>query len=225
MVRIKTIMLLVMALLPSMLCMGKEKESPDTISARRAFMEMPVSGDLDLLSKDTRFNMLAYYDNDSIYHAPNNLKGLSYLEKVTDNFLAVRITDESSLQIKILKLKNGNDIVMTIHTVGKEGEVMDSNIKFYNTSFVELPTDKYFKAPKVADFFQTKGFKTSMKEIEEMLPFFAVCYQADAANNYLKGRLTIEDAVTEEDQKILELMMKPSVTFEWKGNGFKEIKN
>ena len=78
----KFLFLLTFALLPSVVVCGKKAEKPDTITARRAFIEMP-SGVLDLLPKDTRLDMLDYYSNDSIWKAINNLRGISYLEKAT----------------------------------------------------------------------------------------------------------------------------------------------
>lgn len=212
-----------MAFLPSLLCMGKKAETPDTISVRRAFMEMPA-GTLDLLSKDARFSMLAYYDNDSIYKAVNNLKGFSQLEKVTDNFLEVNLTDVSSLQIKVLRLKNGSDIVMSIYTTGRDGDAQDSEIKFFNSKLEELPKDKYFPEPKLALFFNTKGYKTDIKELEGMLPFYSVVYRANPDNDDIKGTFVIGDTMTLEDQKLIEMFLVPDVTFVWNGSKYKERK-
>lgn len=217
------LILIILALLPSLLCMGKSGEGPDTITARRAFMELP-SGELDLLSKNTRFDMLAYFDNDSIYKAPNNLRGTSYLEKVTDNYLLVRLSEASTLQLKVLKLKNGNDILMSIYTTGGEGDAQDSDIKFYDAALKPLDSKKYLKAPELKTFFQTKGYKTKMKEIEEILPFYAIYYQASPDNSNLKATLTLGDILTVENQKLIEMFLLPTVTLAWDGKSFKQVK-
>lgn len=213
------ILMTILALLPSLLCMGKKGESPDTISARRAFMEMPV-GSLDMLSKNARFDMLAYFDNDSIYGATNNLKGKAYLQKVTDSFLQVKLTEVSTLQLKILKNKDGNDIIMTIYTVGRDGETLDSEIRFYDPRLAELPTEKYFPTPKLSDFFDTKGYKTSMKDIESILPFYAIELKANPDNSNLTGRITIGDILTTEDMKLVEMFIRPGVTYVWNGKSY-----
>lgn len=223
MLKFRYLIILVLALLPSLSCLGRKTESPDTISARRAFMEMP-SGVLDMLSKDARFNMLAYYDNDSIFCASNNLKGVSSLEKVTDSFLSVKITEASTLQIKILKLKNGSDIIMSIYTTGRDGDAMDSDIRFFNTRFEELPKEKYFPEPKISLFFNTKGYTTNIREIERMLPFYSLYYQANPDNSKVSATLMIGDTLTLEDRKLVEMFLQPDVIFEWNGAKFKEIK-
>lgn len=219
---LKYFLVVLVALLPSVLCRGKKVESLDTISARRAFMEMPASV-LDILSKNSRFDMLAYYDNDSIYKAENNLRGISYLEKVTDDFLSVKLTDASSLQIKILKLKDGNDLIMSIYTTGREKEALDSDIRFYNTAMQELPKEKFFPTPELSLFFSTKGYKTSMKEIEQILPFYTILFQANPDNSNVSGKLTLGDILTVEDTKLVEMFLKPEVIFEWNGKMYKAI--
>lgn len=217
----KKLFLILVALLPSLLGMGKE--GPDTISARRAFVEMPV-GVVDLLTPTVREDMLIYFDNDSIYRAPNALNGTSFLETVTPDYLSVRLTDVSTLQLKVLPRKAGEEIVMAIYMVGAEGESSDSEIFFYDASMRPLGKEKIFPAPKLADFFDVKGYQTKMKEIEEMLPFYTVVFEASPGNTDLKGKLTYGDRLPIEDIKIIELFMKPEVVYRWNGKAFKPFK-
>ncbi|MDE5796892.1 MAG: DUF3256 family protein, partial [Muribaculaceae bacterium] len=67
----------------------------DTISARRAFVELPATT-LDLLPHDTRLDMLDYFDVDSIYRAPNTMDGRSWLETVTPNYVKLVMTSVST---------------------------------------------------------------------------------------------------------------------------------
>lgn len=214
------IILILTALLP-LAAFSKGKEVPDTITARRAFVELP-SGVLDLLPSDTRVDMLIYYDNDSIYDAPNNLQGKSRLTKVTSDFLEVELSPASTLQFKVLKLKNGKEILMTVYTIGAPGDNRDSEVAFYDSGLNPLPKEKYFSTPKLETFFDTKGYSTDMKEIEGMLPFYTFWYEASPDNDTLTGRLTYRDITTIEDAKIIELLVRPEVKFEWTGKNFKK---
>lgn len=209
-----------LTLLSSLSCMGKGKESADTVTARRAFIEMP-SGTLDLLPRDTRLDMLDYYDNDSIYRAPNNMRGTSFLQAVTPDFLSVQLTPVSSLQIKVHRMTNGREILMTIYTTGTESDSADSEIAFYDADLNPLPADRFFPTPKLSDFFDTKGYKTKMKEIEEILPFHAIVYTAAPGSDSVTGRLTYNDLLTVEDAHLIELFLKPSVNFIWNGKQYK----
>lgn len=212
-------LLLILAFLPSLLCMGRKEEKRDTISARRAFVEMP-SGVLDMLPKMTRMDMLDYYDTDSIWKAPNNLEGTSFLKQVAPDFLAVQLTPVTELQLKVLRLKNGKEILMTIYNTGLPGEIQDSELGFYDAAFNPLPTEKYFPNLKIEDFFDTKGYKTKMEEIREILPFYAFCYSASAGSSDVSVRLTYQDLLTVEDTKIVEMFLRPEVVYKWNGNKF-----
>ena len=212
--------LIILALLP-LLGFGRGKESPDTISARRAFVEMPEIT-LDILSRNARLDMLDYFDNDSIYRVTNTLHGQSYIETLTPDFMSVSLTPVSRLQIKVLRLKDGREILMTIHTVGSPQDCRDSEVTFYDASLRPLPTDKYFPELRVQDFFDLKGYKTKVKEIEDILPFHAFAIEANADNDDLRATLSYQDTLSIEDTKIIEMFLKPSVTFVWNGRQYKK---
>lgn len=215
--------LIFLTLLSSAMAFAKEREVTDTISARRAFLEMPA-GVLDLLSHDTRLDMLTYYDNDSTYRATNNLNGLSTLQTVTPDFLSVQLTDVSSMQFKVLRLKDGKEILMTIYSTGGEGESIDSDIQFYDADLRPLKKEKYFPTPELGDFFDLKGYKTKLKEIREMMPFYTIMFEANPDNSNVTGTLTVGDTLTLEDLRIIEMFRKPNVTFLWNGKEFKLMK-
>ena len=198
---------------------ARKGEAPDTISAIRAFLEMP-SGELDMLSKNARADMLDYYATDSVYRVVNNMKGRSWLLHATPDFLEVRLTEASTMQFKVLEMKDGSQIIMTVYTVGAENDSRDSTIKFYDSKLNPLKTEKFFTTPKLSDFFDLKGYKTNMKEIEEILPFYTYLFEANAKNSNLTGKLTYEDRITTEDQKILELFLRPQIVFSWNGSRF-----
>lgn len=203
-------------------CNAGMKENTDTVSARRAFAELP-SGFLDLISRDTRLDMLDYYDNDSIYKAPNNLNGQSYLEKITPDFLQVSVTPSSSLQLKVLDRKDGAQIVMALYTTGDTQGSRDTEIAFFDSHLQPLAKENFFPKLNIADFFDTKGYKTGIKEIEEILPFHAYFFTAAPGSDELKGKITYDEIITVEDARIIDLLVKPEVTFRWDGKKFKKI--
>lgn len=219
--RKKLLAALIVALFCPLLLQARTKEGPDTISARRAFVEMPALV-LDLLPKDTRLDMLDFYDVDSVWQAKNEFGGNSSLQTVAPDYLKVKITPVSDLQIKVLRNSKGNDVVMTIYTTGDDEGSRDSEVRFYDTSMQELDARKYFEAPRLRDFFEIpKGSITKMKEIEELIPFYTIEYTAAPGSNAVEGRLTIGELLTMEDMKIVSLFMKPEIKLLWNGNKLK----
>ena len=201
---------------------AKKEAVSDTISARSALIDMPDRV-LDLLPAGTRLDMLDYLAVDSVYRAPNALSGDSYIRELTPDYASVQLTGASTYVIKILKLKNGNDIIMTVRTAGTEGDSQDSELAFYDTRFSPLPAENFIKAPALADFFSfPKGSQTNMKEIEAMLPFYTVSYEVSPGTDTLVARLTPGDFLTIEDRKLVELFLRPALTYRWNGSTFKK---
>ena len=197
----------------------KEKENKDFIpdslfTARKVFEKIHCSA-LEILPPTIRLDLLDYWDVDSIYKASNVMDGLSWLENVSPNYLKVRITSVSSLEIKILPDKK-EKIAMTIYTVGDDVQAQDSQVKFYDQTLKELPSGKYLNIPEVKDFFEIpKGSATKMKEIEDMIPFPTIAFSASPDNDDIEARLTVEQYINQDDWNIAKLFVKPYITLEW----------
>lgn len=215
----KAAVILLSATFLPLAAMGAGKERADTISARRAFTEM-APGNLDLLPRDTRVDMLIYFDNDSIYSAVNNAGGKSRLQEVAPDYLSVSLTDASTLELKVLDRNDGSQIVMAVYTVGRPGEIQDSEVEFYDARMQPLQKDKIFRAPKTEAFLKETG-KDRIRELESLLPFYAVAYDAAPGSATLTGRLTYGDLLPKEDQPRVEALLKPLLTFTWNGKEFK----
>ena len=216
--KLKTLILIISALLPSAAALGKE--SSDTISARRAFIEMPETV-LDLISADMRLDMLDHYDADSVGKGINTLRGEAAITQLTPDFINVDLTGVSTLQYKIFRQKNGSDVLLSIYTVGEKDGERDSEIIFYDSNLSPLKTDKFIKKPQLSDFFDLKGYKTKMKEIEELIPFYNISYEANPGSNEVRAKLSFGDAMPLEDLKLIEMFLKPEIIYTWNG---KELK-
>ncbi|MCH5235654.1 MAG: DUF3256 family protein [Muribaculaceae bacterium] len=191
-----------------------------TFTARNVFEKIHTSA-LEILPPSTRLDMLDYWDVDSVYKASNVMEGLSWLENVTADYLKVRISQVSELEIKILPEKKGK-IAMTIYTVGDDVQAQDSQVKFYDEGLTELDAEKYLVMPQVKDFFEIpKGSMTKMKEIEEMIPFPTIAFSANPDNDNLEARLTVSQYINQDDWNIAKLFAKPYVTLEWKKGRYK----
>ena len=212
-----------LAMTMPLMAFAASPQPADTISVRRAFVEYPVAA-LDILSRTNRLDMLDYWDVDSIWSATNGMEGLSHLDAVTHDYLKVTITPVSSLQLKILPLRKGGQLLMSIYTVGDSTQAPDSDVKFFNAQMQELDRTKFLPYPKLKEFFEIpKGCETSQKEIDKMIPFPTVEYDAAASSTTLKAKLTIGDYMNVDDYNIIKLFLKPEVEYEWKDGKFKSL--
>ena len=196
----KKLLLIMLAFLPLVVKAGKA-ETPDTISARRAFVEMPTTV-LDILSPDTRLDMLDYFDADREYVATNDLRGESRLLTLTPDYAEVNVTPVSTLQIKVLPLKNKSQVVMAIYTVGEAGGASESDVYFFDSKMQPVAKEKFFKEPGLADFFDLKGSSLKAKDLDRYIPFHSVVYRLNP-DNTLTATLAIDDILPIETRQLL----------------------
>lgn len=217
---LKRLLVFMTALLPVLASWGAE---PDTISVRRAFVDMPLST-LDLLSRSTRLDMLDFYDLDSIYNARNTMAGISRLEKLEPGYLKVKLTPVTTMELKILPSGNkGAQLVLLNYTIGDSIQAKDSDLKFFDSSMNELPGDKFMKLPELSDFFDYPDKKVK-EEVSRLVPFPTVEYTVVPESGDLVARLTVGEFMSSEDFKSIKPYLKPSIVYNWNGNRYRKAK-
>ena len=199
-----------------------EKEN-DNIDAYSAFMNLPQEV-LPIIDKSTRFEMLEYFRADSIYNATNKLNGISRIDSLTNDFIDVMVSEASHLSIKILPGKKGEKYIGVIYTF--DGPAADSKLYFFDESFNALDTEKYFKAPKLKEFFDIpKGSITKTDELVDMISFPTIEYRFYSNSNDLSLKLTVGEHINQDDYNIMKLFLLPEVTYEWQNNKYKKLKS
>ena len=207
--------------------------SPDAeaVTASEAFINMPAT-ELSILPRTTRMGMIDYYSEaDSLWKAPNAMEGISQLEEVAPSYLRVRLTPVSTMEVKVLPgRKDSEEIVMTLYTIrSSEDEAddgADTQIRFYDAKMQVLPTEKYFRMPQFKEFFSIpRGSLTSVRELQDMLPFVTVVWHASADSDDLSGHMTFTDAVSQDDRRIIDLFVRPEVKMTWQKGSYRLAKD
>ncbi len=199
-------------------------ETPESFTAADVFVAMPQS-DLYILSKETRQDMVDYMKVDSIAKKLNTFRGKSWIERMTPDFIKVRLTDASSLQIKILETSNRKypKIAVSIYTVGAENNTTDSTLKFFDSSMQELPMKKFFTLPDPENFYEIpKDSNVKLEDLLEIMPFYTFEYNISENNPpILSAELTMADYLTSEQQKKVLPYLKKNLLWTWNGKNFK----
>lgn len=215
-------------------------EAKDTATSvvAEAFELIP-DRDLDILTPSMRSDMIIYMQQtDSAYHIRNIYAGQSWIERMTEDYLRVHLTDVSDIQIKELPYsKKGQKLVMTIYTVAGEADTADSTIKFYtlgpnrndSTVLTEVPAKKFFDLPNPKDFYDIKagdesttGRHLSMDDIMEEMPFHTVAYTIEPGKNVLTGHLTMSNYLTLEARRKIEPYLRPELQWAWDGKKWRK---
>lgn len=203
--------------------LSRAKAPAESIDVRQAFEGLGIDV-VELLDPENRSIMLQLYDQDSIPSLPNSVGGMATLNKVSSDFLEVELTDVSTLQLKVLKSSSGDDILMTLYTIGATDDTRETEVRFFNATLKELDSRKLLPTLPLSAFFSfPKGTKTKMKEIEALIPFETIDFSANPDNSDLRATLTVESALNVEDAKIVELFMLPNITLRWNGKKFQRL--
>lgn len=211
------LLLLLAVAIGGMTGMSAQTREEGPLTAREVFANLQAP-ELDLLKKTTRLDMTDYWEADSVFKAVNGLGGVSELEALTADYVKVKMTPVSTVELKLLPGKGKEKIVACVYTVGSDTQAEDSQITFYDSRLQPLDAKKYFKQPDLKDFFDIpKGSATTIKEIREMVPFPTVAYSMEADSNELTARLTVEKYINVDDWNIIKLFLKPEIKAEWKG--------
>ena len=144
----------------------------------------------------------------------NRLQGRSAITSLTPATITVKITDSSSAQIALLPA--GRDTIFAvISTVATPG--LDSTIKFYDSNWAPLPTDRHFTAPGWNDW-MTPGH--DITEITAHTPFMLASYFIDTDAGTLTATNNLATFLDEDTYKTLSPALRPTLTYKWNGKRF-----
>lgn len=189
----------------------------DTIKAADVFAKAPLEV-LDILRPSARLDMIDYFTQaDSIVEVNNALEGKSHIVQLTPDYLKVALTPVSSLEIKILQAGK-SQVVMTLYTTGSEDMAKDTKVTFFDAELNPLRVDKLLKTPSVEDFFNLRQSGISKAQLLEKVPFEAVVYSSGPGEVPLTATLTTLSVLSDEDRKLLQPLIIPLLTADWKGS-------
>lgn len=192
----------------------------EPLTARKVFAEAPLEM-IDMIRPTSRLDMLDWYSQaDSIFAAPDALGGKSRIETMTDDYIRVKVSPVSTLEIKILPYKK-DFIAMSLYTVGGDSIATDTEVAFYDAALKPLPAGKFFKAPDPMSFFNIKDSDISEAELREWMPFQTVELTTGPGDTPLKASVTILAALPQEVREKLRDVLLPSMSASWTGSGFR----
>lgn len=183
------------------------------LTAAEAFTSAPADI-FPLLDKNTRLDMVDYYNSGLSTPSANRLQGRSAITSLTPATLTVKITDSSSAQIALLPI--GNDtIYAVVSTVATPG--LDSTLKFYDKTWRQLPADKYFSRPEWKDWV-SPGHDVS--EVTAYTPFMLASYFIEPETGTLTATNNLSTFLDEDTYKDLLPALNTSLIYLWNGKRF-----
>jgi len=190
--------------------------------AKTLFVQMPDSLS-PLFTEVNRADFIDFLESKMKAEVSNRLGGKSEMTKLTPDFIEIRTTAQSVWQMKLLPLNDSTKVICTVSTVS--APVPDSHVKFYNTSWQELPAESYLPAHtwSVADFIVQPSDSVDVYDYHHarrQADMLLMQISLDENEPKLLYSITTQDYMEKEVAMQLKPYLKSSFVCVWKEGRF-----
>jgi len=169
-----------------------------------------------------RKDLIDLYNTGKPATLQNTMNGTSSLLNLTPNYLLLRSTERSTVEIKLLPLINNTNIVCLITTV--QAPVADSRIEFFTTEWQSLKSEDLL-TPVKSDWFMKEDADSSSNAYQEAvshLDMELIQYNLSPDNLTLTATYTTPAYLSREDrQKLIPYIKETPRVFTWESSRFK----
>ena len=186
---------------------------------RSVFISMPDSV-APLLTKVNREDCVDFLDSNMKAVVRNRFDKESELKTLTKDYLLMQMTASSTMEMKLLPMNDSVKVICVVRTV--QTDVPDSDVRFYDTTWKELPTDDYFSLPPEDAFYlPVDSIGKVQDKVRKMADMYLVKYSLSVERPILEAEYTTPGYLNEEDRKeLLKYLRKGPLVLEWKNGRF-----
>ncbi len=189
--------------------------------AKAFFKNMPDSL-CPLLSAVNRADFIDFLESKMKAEVTNRFGSKSEMTALSSDYIKVKMTSQSSWEMKLLPMDDGTKIICAVSTVC--APACDSHIRFYSTEWRELPALSFLpQLPGMEDFV------SEASDTVDIYSYQAARRQADML--LLKADLSAEDAtltftfatkdyMSKEAAEKLNPFVRSSIVYRWKKERF-----
>ncbi|MBQ8673427.1 MAG: DUF3256 family protein [Bacteroides sp.] len=194
-------------------------------NARNCFLKMPDSI-CPLLTEVNRADFIDFLDSKMKAQVTNRLGGQSEMTRLTPRYIHIRMTPQSTWQMRLLPTSERDTtrlVICTVTTVA--GPAPDSHVAFYTPDWQPLPLSRHLPAqPELEDFLLPTATApdASFALREALRQADILLMQADLSPDAptLTFRLTTPSYMEREAADTLAPHLRPAITYHWKKKRF-----
>lgn len=172
------------------------------------------------ISSSLRLDMLDYYNGGYNNFVQNDFNEPVRIDSLTSDYIKVRVADNSTVEMTLMPLSAKDTAVVVITTLKVPATA--SFVKVYHGDWVEY--SDVLPMYNLTDWVVTTQDADSMADIENMVPFIIAKLTIDPATRTLTATNTLSEYFTPDDYARLQPIMRPALTYQWKGKKFRLLK-
>lgn len=166
-----------------------------------------------------RLDMIDLYRAGMTATAPTLMGDTAQLIALSDNYLLLRTSKASTMQIKLIKLKK-KTIYAIITTV--EGPAPNSHIDLYNEEWETISHKKYIKLPTVNDFISVDNPSADIRqEIGKSIVIPTIQYMMNDSTNDITALPSFMQTLDKESRERIMPHIQSSIKLHWNGKKWK----
>lgn len=184
------------------------------------FIAMPDSL-APLLTKVNKEDFGDFLESNMKAEVKNRFGKSSEMLRLTSDYLSLKMSGSSEVQMKLLPVNDSVKIVCVVHTY--KGPAADSDIRFYSTQWKELPQKSYLVLPSEDAFYEVPVAdtdKTALRNLRKQADMYLfVARLSEKENTLLFSYSTPDylDKVTAE--KLKQFLKAEPLKYLWTDDG------
>lgn len=191
---------------------------------RELFVAMPDSLS-PLLTATNRADFGDFLDYNMKAEVKNRFDKTSEMLKLTDDYLCLRMSSASTVEMKLLPVSDSVKVICAVHTY--MAPAPDSRISFYDTQWNELSPEKFIQLPREDDFYlqpDSSGKADELKNLRAHADMYLSKASLSENGDSLKFVYTTPVYMDEETAKKIKPFLKPSgICYLWTDGKFMMI--
>lgn len=152
----------------------------------------------------------------------NRLGNTSEMLKMTDDYLELKLTEVSTVEMKLLPLNDSVKVICVVHTF--KGPASDSHISFYDTSWKKLSAGQFLTLPKEDDFYRQPVSEVqadSLKNLRVRADMFLLKANLSATNRILSFTYATPEYLDKETaEEIKPFLVAEPLKYFWQEGRF-----
>lgn len=178
------------------------------------FVNMPDSIE-PLLTKVNKEDCVDFLDSGMKAVVKNRFDRSAELKVLTSDYLQMQLSDVSTLELKLLPLKDSVRIICMVKTVC--ASACDSDVRFFDTKWNELDASDFLKYPIEDVFFLPLDSLTD--DVQELRAKADICLMKaslSADDSSLTWEYTTPLTLHKDDrERLIPLLRKEPLTMQW----------
>ena len=183
------------------------------------FVNLPDSIE-PLLTKVNKEDCVDFLDSGMKAVVKNRFDRSAELKVLTSDYLQMQLSDVSTLELKLLPLKDSVCVICMVKTVC--ASACDSDIRFFDTKWNELDASDFLKYPVEDAFYLPSDSLTD--DVQELRAKADICLMKaslSADDSSLTWEYTTPLTLHKDDrEKLIALLRKEPLIMQWVEGGF-----